>query len=132
MADAEVATGNGSLIAIVKRIRTLLTAAATEAKQDTIIGHIDGLETLLTAIGVYVDGLEGKDYATQATLAAILTQLGTTGIKKIIDAIATNADATPGSAIPNKGLMMAGSDGTNARAIKTTEDGSQVVQLSGS
>ncbi len=45
------------------------------------------LETLLTAIGGYVDGLEGNDFATQTTLAAILTQLGTTGLKKIIDAL---------------------------------------------
>ncbi len=50
------------------------------------------IETLLTAISGYVDGLEGKDYATQATLAAILTQLGTTGLKKIIDALPAGAN----------------------------------------
>jgi hypothetical protein len=41
------------------------------------------LETLLTALGGYVDGLEGKDFATQTTLAAILA--------KIIAAPATEA-----------------------------------------
>ena len=94
----------------------IITAPSTEAKQDTLIGHVDGIETLLTALNGYVDGLEGytdgleaalatlngKDFATQTTLAAILaklsadpatqttlaailTQLGTTGLKKIID-----------------------------------------------
>jgi hypothetical protein len=32
---------------------------ATEAKQDTIIGHLDGVETLITATNAAVDGLEG-------------------------------------------------------------------------
>jgi hypothetical protein len=41
---------------------------ALEVKQDDII-------VLLTAIAGYVDGLEGKDYATQATLAAVLAKL---------------------------------------------------------
>lgn len=46
----------------------LLAAPATEAKQDTIVaalGTIDG----------HVDGLEGKDYATQATLASLLAKV---------------------------------------------------------
>ncbi len=42
----------------------LPTGAATSAKQDTIIGHVDGIETLLTAIDGHVDGIEG----TQASI----------------------------------------------------------------
>lgn len=37
----------------------LPSGAATSAKQDTIIGHVDGIEAALTAIQGYVDGLEG-------------------------------------------------------------------------
>ena len=44
-------------------------------------------EATLVAIGLLLTSLDGKDYATQATLANILTQLNTTGLKKIIDAL---------------------------------------------
>jgi hypothetical protein len=36
----------------------LPTGASTSAKQDTIIGHVDGIETLLTTIDGRVDGVE--------------------------------------------------------------------------
>lgn len=80
----------------------LPTGAATEAKQDTIIGHIDGIEGILATIDAdtgsmatslsnidtdattiigHVDGIEGalttlnaKDFATQTTLAAVLAR----------------------------------------------------------
>jgi len=55
-----------------------VAGGATEAKQDTIItglasidGHVDGAEALLTTIA-------GKDFATQATLAAILAKIAST------------------------------------------------------
>jgi len=54
----------------------LLTAPSTEAKQDTLISHVDGVETALTI-------LNAKDFATQTTLAAVLA--------KIIAAPATEA-----------------------------------------
>jgi hypothetical protein len=44
------------------------------ARQDTIIGHVDGLEALLTS-------LDGKDYATQTTLALVKTALDTLNAK---------------------------------------------------
>jgi hypothetical protein len=37
----------------------LSSGAATSSKQDTIIGHVDGIETLLTTIDGRVDGVEG-------------------------------------------------------------------------
>lgn len=46
----------------------LPTGAATSAKQDTIIGHVDGIETALTT-------LNAKDFATQTTLAALLAKV---------------------------------------------------------
>lgn len=155
--DAD-ATGNGTLVGIIKRIRTLFggglpsalstggnlktavteplpsgdnnignvdvissalpTGAATAAKQDAIIGAVDGLEGLITAI---------RD---------------TDGIKKIADAlpsgdnnignidiVSTPADATHGSGQPAKAFMIAGSDGVNARNILVDENGVVQVQL---
>lgn len=46
----------------------VIAAPSTEAKQDAIVA-------LLTTLNTYVDGLEGKDYATQTTLAAVLAKL---------------------------------------------------------
>ncbi len=46
----------------------LANDAAKESKQDTIIGHVDGIETSLTS-------LLAKDFSTQTTLAALLTEL---------------------------------------------------------
>ena len=62
-----------TLAAILAKI---IDAPATEAKQDTIIGHVDGIEGALTA-------LNDKDFATQTTLSQILA--------KIIAAPATEA-----------------------------------------
>lgn len=74
------------------------TGGATADKQDTIIGHVDGieatltsllgsvdgLEALATALNGFVDGLEGKDFSTETTLAALLA--------KVIAAPATEAN----------------------------------------
>jgi hypothetical protein len=78
----------------------LIAAPATEAKQDTLIGHVDGVESALASIQAkliaapateakqdtiigHVDGIEGalttlngKDFATQTTLATLLTKAG--------------------------------------------------------
>jgi hypothetical protein len=62
-----------TLAAILAKI---IDAPATEAKQDTIIGHVDGIEGALTT-------LNDKDFATQTTLSQILA--------KIIAAPATEA-----------------------------------------
>lgn len=59
----------------------LPSGAATEAKQDTIIGHVDGIEGALTT-------LNAKDFATQTTLAALNTK---------IDTVADNAGFTDGT-----------------------------------
>jgi hypothetical protein len=53
----------------------LPTGAATSAKQDTIIGHVDGIETLLTAIDGHVDGLETTNSSIDTSNAAIKTSV---------------------------------------------------------
>lgn len=44
---------------------------ASAANQTTIIGHVDGIETLLTSIAGYVDGLEALIGTSNTTLATI-------------------------------------------------------------
>jgi hypothetical protein len=58
-------TGNTSLASILAKI---IASPATEAKQDTIIGHVDGIESAFTT-------LNAKDFATQTTLAALLAKV---------------------------------------------------------
>lgn len=83
------------LVAILAKI---ISAPATEAKQDTLIGHVDGVEAALTA-------LLAKDFATQTTLAAILA--------KIIAAPAT--EAKQDTAIAANALIGTRTYGTTTR-----------------
>jgi hypothetical protein len=48
---------------------------ATSAKQTTIIGHIDGIETSLTTIEGYIDGLEGYVDGLEAKLDTLAAEL---------------------------------------------------------
>lgn len=51
------------------------TGLATEAKQDTIIGHVDGIEGLLTTIDADTSILAATDFATEAKQDAIITAI---------------------------------------------------------
>lgn len=70
------------------------TGLATSAKQDTIIGHLDGVETLLTDIESAVDGLEGKDYATAAKQDTIIGHLD--GVESTLTTIDGRVDGIEG------------------------------------
>ncbi len=85
-----------------------VTGVATDAKLDTIIGHVDGLEGLL--------GTTNTNTGNAATSLAILDDW----------------DATAGSAHPNDGVMAMGSDGTNARRLLTSSAGRLSVEVNGS
>lgn len=98
-ADAEAATGNGTVIAILKNLRTRLDTLdsvdyATQATLAQILSAVDGLEALLTqiqnntdtvepsltTIAGHVDGLEGSigaitDLDTANTVIGRLKQL---------------------------------------------------------
>lgn len=54
-----------------------ITGFGTAANQTTIIGHLDGVETLLGTIDADTSALVLKDFATQTTLAAINAKLVT-------------------------------------------------------
>ena len=45
---------------------------ATSSKQDTIIGHVDGIEGLLATIDTVLDAINAKDFATETTLSSQL------------------------------------------------------------
>jgi hypothetical protein len=62
------------------------TGLATEAKQDTIIGHVDGIETALTAANASLDGIEASasvlddwDESDRAKVNPIAGQAGVAG-----------------------------------------------------
>jgi hypothetical protein len=86
----------------------LPSGASTSANQTTIIGHLDGVEGLLTTID-----------ADTGNLAAILTSL-----QLIDDGVATVA-----AAITTKGMAAVGTDGTNARILKTDTSGELQIDV---
>ena len=69
----------------------LPSGAATAANQATIIGHVDGVETLITSSNTKLDTLETTLTAIETDAAAIETLL--TGIDADTDAIKTDAAA---------------------------------------
>lgn len=92
----------------------------------TIIGHVDGLETLigttnttLTTIDGRVDGIEGLLTTIDGDTGNIVTS-----VQLLDDTVATD-----GSATPTKGILMAGQDGTNAQTVKTDSDGNLQVDV---
>jgi hypothetical protein len=91
----EAAKGAGGAIDVNVKVSELPEGASTEAKQDSIIGYVDQIETLLTAI---------KD---------------TSGIKKINDPLPTGANV-----IGKTGLQVAGADVTQANPVPCSITGS--------
>jgi hypothetical protein len=55
---AAIPAGNNNIGDVDIASSVLPAGAATSAKQDTVIGHLDGVETTLTAIDGRVDGVE--------------------------------------------------------------------------
>ncbi len=71
---APVDATNG--LAVDVKASALPTGAATSAKQDTIIGHVDGIEGLLTTIDADTSTLAATDFATEAKQDDIITAIG--------------------------------------------------------
>lgn len=92
------------------------TANTMLARLKMLEGYLDGVEA---ALGTQTDA----EATENGSLVAIVKRLRTLVGQGIV---------TLGSAIGTTGLLMAGSDGTNARAIKTTSDGTLLTQLTGS
>lgn len=95
----------GSLTIDNANLDAALSTLATATKQDTIIGHLDGVEGLLTTIDADTGGI-------------------LTAVQLIDDTV-----GTLGAALPAKGLVAAGSDGTNAVALKVDAAGELQVDV---
>lgn len=116
--DAE-ATGNGTLIGIIKRIRTLFGGGLPSALS------VNG--NLKTAVSEPLPA--GSNIIGQVQVSQLpAIPAGNNNIGDV-DVASTPADATPGSAHPAKAILIAGSDGTNAQRIKTDTNGVVQVQL---
>ncbi len=68
------------------------------------------------------DGTDARALSTDAT-GAVKLAAGTNSIGAVTEASLDDASATPGSAVPAKALQVSGSDGTDARVLKTDTDG---------
>ena len=79
--DSALPTGAATQATLASVLAKLIAAPATEAKQDTLNSKDFATQTTLAAILAKLIAAP----ATEATIASILTQLGTTGLKKIID-----------------------------------------------
>lgn len=66
---------DGLLVNLGANNDVTVSGVSTSAKQDTIIGHVDGIEGLLTTIDADTSVLAGVDFATGADVAS----LGVTG-----------------------------------------------------
>lgn len=165
-ADAE-ASGNGSLIAIAKRLRTVLGTLATQATLSNVDAN---LASVLATLGDTADGIEA--YQDPQTVISALKSiqeyldLNTSALGNIslqlpgtlsgsnnlrvallevdpgvtvpvsvaagsnkIGAVDLDSDAAIGSAVPATGQLIAGTDGTNARALKLDSSGEAQVDV---
>ncbi len=116
--DAE-SIGNGTLISIIKRIRTLFGGGLPAA--------LSGNGNLKTAV---IEPLPpGSNVIGQVQVSQLpAIPAGNNNIGDV-DVASTPADAVPGSAHPAKAILIAGSDGANARRILTDANGVVQVQL---
>ena len=127
---------------IVSGTITLPSGAATSANQATIIGHVDGVETSLTAITGYVDGIEtliGTTNTNITTMDAVMDNILTknTEIDAVLDTIngkitacntgavviSSGAITASLSATDNAVLDAIATDGDNVQTLLTTIDG---------
>lgn len=122
--DAALPAGTNNIGDVDVLSSALPTGASTSAKQDTIIGHVDGIEALLTTIDADTSDIHTNSDAMVTDLAAIEVLLGT------IDAdTSTLAGAVSGSEM-QVDIVSAPTLTVNAHAV--TNAGTFAVQVDGS
>jgi len=107
----------------------LPTGAATEATL-AAIKNTDGIKKIVDPLpaGNNIIGKVGIDQTANGVQVVSALPAGDNNIGNV-DIVSTPADATPGSAHPAKAILIAGSDGTNARRILTDANGVVQVQV---
>lgn len=128
---AAIDTDATTIIGHVDGIETLLGTIDADTsnistKIDTIVGHVDGLETLIGTTNTTLTTIDGRVDGIEGLLTTIDGDTGNivTSVQLLDDTVATD-----GSATPTKGILMAGQDGTNAQTVKTDSDGNLQVDV---
>lgn len=106
------------------------TANTLLARLKTLEGYLDGLEAGIGAPSDAAATGDGSLIAIVKQLRAILTDVWNDTNHRL-NAALPDVSAEFGSTAGSKGLMIAGSDGSNARAIKTKSDGTVLTELTG-
>lgn len=78
----------------------LPTGAATSAKQDTIIGHVDGIETIATAVQTAVEIMDDWDESDRAKVNPIVGQAGVQGASGVVTALTQRVVLATDVALP--------------------------------
>ena len=133
---ATAATATGTLA--MGKNGTTLKAAQTDASGNL---RVDLSQTSANAIALKVDGSGATQPVSGTVTANAGTNLNTSALAlesggnlaaaAINTAGLNNTVGTAGSAVPTKGVVVQGSDGTDARAIKTDASGNVNVNVQG-
>ena len=128
--------GSEVQVDIVSGTISLPSGASTSANQATVIGHLDGVETSLTAITGYVDGIEtliGTTNSSIATMDAVMDNILTknTEIDTVLDTISGKITAcNTGAVVISSGAVTAtlsATDNNVLDAIATDGDAIQTL-----
>lgn len=149
--DADTSTLAGAVAGTEMQVDIVSSAlpsgAATAANQSTIIGHVDGVETLLGTIDA-----DTSSIATNATTIAgavsgtemqvdVVAALpaGTNAIGKLaansgvdigdVDVTSMPGTAAEGAALPSSFVVVAGDDGTDTQPLQLSSGGDLKVTL---
>jgi hypothetical protein len=108
---------------------SLPTGASTSAKQDTIIGHVDGIETLLTTIDADTSVLAGAIASGQMQVDVVAPlPAGTNAIGKL----AANSGVDIGDVTINNTLGAGTNDASTIRITESSAASSTVTQVASS
>jgi hypothetical protein len=99
--------------------------AATAANQATMIGHVDGIETLLTTIGGNVDGLEGFTDGVEGSLSSIIGHVD--GLEGLLTSIGGNVDGLEGFTDGVEASLSSIDTKTSALALETTQTAQSIL-----
>lgn len=107
--------GSGGSAQITGEVMVDIEGFSTEAKQDTIIGHVDGVEAALGTIDGRVDGLEALVGTTNSTLTTIDGRVdGIEGLLGTSNTNTGNAATSLGSIDNPVGSATGGSAGSSS------------------
>jgi hypothetical protein len=109
---------------------SLPTGAATSAKQDTIIGHVDGIEGLLTTIDADTSALAGAVAGTEVQVDVVTLPALPAGANAIGTVTAVGAAAEDAAASGNP-VLVGGRYDSSARTLETGDVGAIALNASG-